>query len=183
MIYGELPTESQLTLFRRLLTENSLVHENLLHFLEDASFCTPMGILSSIVNALGLFTPRFYDAESKADEFDLMVAGLVSKIRTVAAFSYKASIGEAFVYPEADRSYCGNFLNMMFSSHTKPYVVNPLMEKALNTLLIVHADHEQNCSTSTVRMVGSSQANLYAVFVLVFVLCGGLFTVVQIKLF
>lgn len=163
LIYGELPTESQLMVFRRLLTENSLVHENLLHFFREMPpSAHPMGILSSIVNALGLFTPRFYDAESKSDEFDLMVAGLVSKIRTIAAFSYKASIGEPFVYPEADRSYCGNFLNMMFSSHTKPYVVNPLMEKALNALLIVHADHEQNCSTSTVRMVGSSQANLYA---------------------
>src|SRR5690554_2918547 len=91
-----------------------------------------------------------------------MITASTSKIRTIAAFSYKASIGEPFVYPEANRSYCANFLNMMFSSHTKPYVVNPIMEKVLNTLLIMHADHEQNCSTSTVRMVGSSQANLYA---------------------
>lgn len=163
LIYGDLPTEDQLTAFRRLLTENSLIHENLLHFFREMPpSAHPMGILSSIVNALGLFSPRFYDTENQADEFDLMVAGLVSKIRTIAAFSYKASIGEPFAYPEADRSYCSNFLNMMFSSHTKPFVVNPLMEKALNTLLIVHADHEQNCSTSTVRMVGSSQANLYA---------------------
>jgi citrate synthase len=114
------------------------------------------------VNAVGLFTPRFYDDENIADVFDLTTASLISKIRTIAAFSYKASIGEPFVYPEAERSYCSNFLNMMFSSKARSYHPDPIMEKALNTLLIVHADHEQNCSTSTVRMVGSSHANLYA---------------------
>ncbi|NLO24371.1 MAG: citrate synthase [Fibrobacter sp.] len=163
LIYGELPTEEELTVFRRLLTENSLVHANLLHFFREVPpSAHPMGILSSVVNALGLFAPKYYDAETDASELELMITALISKIRTIAAFSYKASIGEPFVYPEANRSYCANFLNMMFSSHTKPYVVNPIMEKVLNTLLIIHADHEQNCSTSTVRMVGSSQANLYA---------------------
>lgn len=163
LIYGELPTEEQLTHFRKMLTENALIHENLLHFFREMPpSAHPMGILSSIVNAVGLFTPRFYDDEDKEDVFNLTTAGLISKIRTIAAFTYKASIGEPFVYPEAERSYCSNFLNMMFSSKTKPYNPDPIMEKALNTLLIVHADHEQNCSTSTVRMVGSSQASLYA---------------------
>lgn len=163
LIYGELPTEEQLKHFRKMLTENALIHENLLHFFREMPpSAHPMGILSSIVNAVGLFTPRFYDDENKADVFDLTTAGLISKIRTIAAFTYKASIGEPFVYPEAERSYCSNFLNMMFSSKAKPYNPDPIMEKALNTLLIVHADHEQNCSTSTVRMVGSSQASLYA---------------------
>ena len=163
LIYGELPTQQQLSRFRTLLTENALLHENLLHFFRQMPpSAHPMGILSSIVNAVGLFTPRFYDDENIADVFDLTTASLISKIRTIAAFSYKASIGEPFVYPEAERSYCSNFLNMMFSSKARSYHPDPIMEKALNTLLIVHADHEQNCSTSTVRMVGSSHANLYA---------------------
>ncbi len=163
LIYGELPNAEQLKHFRTMLTENALLHENLLHFFREMPpTAHPMGILSSIINALGLFTPRFYDDENKAEIFDLTVAGLISKIRTIAAFSYKAIIGEPFVYPEAERSYCNNFLNMMFSSKARPYHPDPILEKALNTLLIVHADHEQNCSTSTVRMVGSSQASLYA---------------------
>ena len=163
LIHGELPKELELKLFRTMLTENALLHENLLHFFREMPpTAHPMGILSSVVNALGLFTPRFYDDENQADTFELISAGLISKIRTIAAFSYKASIGEPFVYPEAERSYCSNFLNMMFSSKARPYHLDPIMEKALNTLLIVHADHEQNCSTSTVRMVGSSQASLYA---------------------
>ncbi|MDR1760042.1 MAG: citrate synthase [Fibrobacter sp.] len=163
LIYGELPTDEQLTAFRRLLTENALVHENLQSFFRAMPpSAHPMGILCSIMNAIGLFTPRFYDDENKADAFGLMVASLISKIRTVAAFAYKASIGEPFVYPDAEKSYCANFLNMMFSSKARNYEVDPLLVKALNALLIVHADHEQNCSTSTVRMVGSSHANLYA---------------------
>ena len=163
LIYGELPNQEQLSHFRTLLTENALLHENLLHFFREMPpGAHPMGILSSVVNAVGLFTPRFYDDENIASAFELTTAGLISKIRTIAAFAYKASIGEPFVYPEAERSYCSNFLNMMFSSKARPYHPDPIMEKALNTLLIVHADHEQNCSTSTVRMVGSSQANLYA---------------------
>src|SRR5574344_2081607 len=163
LIYGELPTQEQLRRFRQMLTENALIHENLLSFFrERPPTAHPMGILSSIVNALGLFTPRFYDDENKAEAFNFTVASLISKVRTIAAFSYKASIGEPFVYPEAEMSYCANFLNMMFSSKAKPYDVDPLMVQALNVLFIVHADHEQNCSTSTVRMVGSSQASLYA---------------------
>lgn len=163
LIYGELPTSEQLSGFRQILTENALIHENLQSFFRAMPpSAHPMGILSSIVNAIGLFTPRFYDDENKADIFDLMVGSLISKIRTIAAFAYKASIGEPFVYPDAEKSYCANFLNMMFSSKARNYEVDPLMVKALNALLIVHADHEQNCSTSTVRMVGSSGANLYA---------------------
>ena len=142
LIYGELPNQEQLSHFRTLLTEN---HENLLHFFREMPpGAHPMGILSSVVNAVGLFTPRFYDDENIASAFELTTAGLISKIRTIAAFAYKASIGEPFVYPEAERSYCSNFLNMMFSSKARPYHPDPIMEKALNTLLIVHADHEQH---------------------------------------
>ncbi len=164
LMHGELPTEQEIMNFRKLLTENALIHENLLHFFREMPpNAHPMGILASVMNALGLFNLKFYDDEQKStEEFNVIAASLISKIRTVAAFSYKASIGEPFVYPEADRSYCSNFLNMMFSSKTRHYEPHPVMEKILNALLIIHADHEQNCSTSTVRMVGSSGASLYA---------------------
>ena len=164
LIHGELPTEQEVVHFRKLLTENALIHENLLSFFREVPpNAHPMGILASVMNALGLFNTKFYDDEQTGSEqFNITAASLISKIRTVAAFSYKASIGEPFVYPEADRSYCSNFLNMMFSSRTRHYEPHPVMEKILNALLIIHADHEQNCSTSTVRMVGSSGASLYA---------------------
>lgn len=169
LIYGELPNEEQLGTFRRLLTENALIHESLLHFfIGIPPNAHPMGTLSSMINALALYQPRFYDQSDTASSFDLMAASLVSKVRTIAAFSYKASIGEPFVYPDAKKSYCENFLNMMFASPARPYEMDPLFVDALNALLIVHADHEQNCSTSTVRLVGSSKANLYAS------ICGGI---------
>jgi citrate synthase len=163
LIYGELPTIEQLKEFRKRLTENSMIHEDMLHFLTGMPpSAHPMGILSSMVNALALFYPRFYVEDMDQATFDQMAVSLISKVRTIAAFSYKKSIGEPFVYPRADKTYCANFLNMMFDSHAKPYQEDPLFIEALNALLIVHADHEQNCSTSTVRLVGSSYANLYA---------------------
>ncbi|HSQ42871.1 MAG TPA: citrate synthase [Fibrobacteraceae bacterium] len=163
LIYGELPTAEQLARFRRALTENALIHEDMLHFFVGMpSTAHPMGILSSMVNALALYYPNFYVEDMDSSSFDLMAARLISKVRTIAAFSYKKSIGEPFVYPDAQKPYCANFLNMMFHSHAKPYVEDDLFIAALNALLIVHADHEQNCSTSTVRLVGSSKANLYA---------------------
>lgn len=163
LIYGELPTSQQLTDFRLKLTQNSLIHEDMLHFFVGIPpTAHPMGILSSMINALSLYDPNFLNEDLDAAGFDLMAAQLISKIRTIAAFSYKKSIGEHFVYPDAKRSYCSNFLNMMFHSHARPYEEDPLFVDALNALLIVHADHEQNCSTSTVRLVGSSKANLYS---------------------
>lgn len=163
LMYGELPNADQLRTFRMRLTENSMVHEDMLHFLTGMPPAAhPMGILSSMVNALALYYPRFYVEEMDQSVFDQVAVSLISKVRTIAAFSYKKSIGEPFVYPRHDKTYCANFLNMMFDSHAKPYEEDPLYETALNALLIVHADHEQNCSTSTVRLVGSSLANLYA---------------------
>lgn len=163
LIKGELPTQQQLLDFRKTLTENALIHEDMLHFFVGMPpTAHPMGILSSMVNALALYYPNFYTEDTDAVGFDLMAARLISKVRTIAAFSYKKSIGEHFVYPDAHRSYCSNFLNMMFHSHAKPYEEDPLFVDALNALLIVHADHEQNCSTSTVRLVGSSKANLFS---------------------
>lgn len=163
LIYGELPTSQQLVDFRLKLTQNSLIHEDMLHFFVGMPpTAHPMGILSSMINALSLYDANFLNEDLDAAGFDLMAAQLISKIRTIAAFSYKKSIGEHFVYPDAKRSYCSNFLNMMFHSHARPYEEDPLFVDALNALLIVHADHEQNCSTSTVRLVGSSKANLYS---------------------
>lgn len=163
LIYGELPTADQLRAFRISLTQNSLIHEDMLHFLTGMPpSAHPMGILSSMVNALALYYPRFYVENMDQAIFDQVAVSLISKVRTIAAFSYKKSIGEPFVYPRHDKTYCANFLNMMFDSHAKPYEEDPLFVAALNALLIVHADHEQNCSTSTVRLVGSSMANLYA---------------------
>jgi len=112
-----------------------------------------MSILSSMICALSAYYPDCLDADPSDD---LQITRLLSKIRTIVAFGYKKSIGHPLMYPRNELSYCGNFLHMMFSNRSEPYEVDPEVEKALNTLLILHADHEQNCSTSTVRMVGSS---------------------------
>jgi len=164
LIYGKLPTQDDRNIFKKKLTESSLLHEDMLHFFDGfPTTAHPMAILSTMVNALSVYYPYFYTTEDfKGSQLDEIAIGLISKIRTIAAYSYKHSIGEAFVYPTHEDSYCTNFLNMMFTSPVKPYDVDPDVEKALNTLLILHADHEQNCSTSTVRLVGSSMVNLYA---------------------
>jgi citrate synthase len=163
LIYGELPNDEKRTGFRRKLTENSLIHEDMLNFFVGMpSTAHPMGILSSMINALALYYPSFYTEEKNEADFDLMSARLISKVRTIAAFSYKKSIGEPFIYPEAKMTYCQNILHMMFDSKAKPYEPDALWERVLNILLILHADHEQNCSTSTVRLVGSAKANLYS---------------------
>ncbi len=163
LIYGELPSDEKRMAFRRKLTENSLVHEDMLNFfIGMPAQAHPMGILSSMINAMALYYPSFYTEEKDDAAFDLMAARLISKVRTIAAFSYKKSIGEPFIYPESKMTYCQNILHMMFDSKARPYEPDALMERVLNILLIVHADHEQNCSTSTVRMVGSAKANLYS---------------------
>jgi citrate synthase len=120
----------------------------------------PMAILSVMVNSLCSYYPEMND--DPAAPLDLTAARLISKIRTIAAFSYKKSIGKPLIYPRPDLSYCANFLNMMFDSPVEPYTIRPEAVAALNSLLILHADHEQNCSTSTVRLVGSAGVNLYA---------------------
>src|SRR4029077_4243107 len=121
----------------------------------------PMAILSSMVCTLSSFYPQALDVKNR-EEQDATIARLISKMRTIAAFSYKKSIGHPFVYPQNSLSYCANFLNMMYSVPAEPYEIDEEIVKVLNLLLILHADHEQNCSTSTVRMVGSSKANLFA---------------------
>jgi citrate synthase len=163
LIYGELPTEDHLKLFKRRIEDNSLIHENMLHFFQGLpSTAHPMAILSSTVNSLAIHYPTFYVDDNNGETFNVMVARLISTIRTIAAFTYKKSIGEPLVYPDPSLSYCTNFLNMMFSKPNRPHAVDPDIERALNMLLILHADHEQNCSTSTVRLVGSSRVNLYS---------------------
>ena len=160
LINGRLPTHKELTNFSILLNDNSLVHEDMRAFYESYPRSShPMGILSSMVNALRSFYPALDDLE---EEINMTVTRLLSKVRTLAAMSYKISRGHKVVYPRPDLTYCANFLNMMFDSPVRPYEIDPDVVKALNVFLILHADHEQNCSTTAVRVVGSARVNLYA---------------------
>ena len=159
LIHGHLPTEDELAAFQHLLTSHTLLHEDMKKFFEGyPPTAHPMAILSSMVSSLSAYYP-----EGQGDEdVELNIARLLAKTPTIAAFSYKKTMGQPFIYPSNDLSYCANFLHMMFAVPAEPYAVPSVLAKALNMLLILHADHEQNCSTSTVRMVGSSQANLFA---------------------
>jgi len=158
LINGELPTTTQYASFRDELTYHSMIHEDMKKFFEGFRHTAhPMAILSAMVTSLSSYYP-----ESGEGDQDHDIIRLLAKVKTVAAYAYKKSMGQPFVHPQNKLAYCANFLHMMFSVPTEPYEVDPVLEDALNVLLILHADHEQNCSTSTVRMVGSSQANLYA---------------------
>jgi len=160
LINGVLPTRKQLNAFSVLLNDNSLIHEDMQSFFQSFPRAShPMGILSSMVTALRSFYPEIKIFE---EEINLTVTRLLSKIRTLAAMSYKISRGHKVVYPRPDLSYGANFLNMMFDTPVKPYQIDEDLVKALNVFWILHADHEQNCSTSTVRLVGSAGVNIYA---------------------
>lgn len=162
LVHGSLPNKKELERFSELLNRHSMIHEDMCHFFDNyPEYSHPMAILSAMVVALGSFYPEL-SQNSRAEEVDVMTTRLLSKVRTIAAFSYKKSIGEPFVYPRHDLKYCANFLNMMFDSPVNPYEIRPEVVKALNVILILHADHEQNCSTSAVRLVGSARVNLYA---------------------
>jgi len=161
LVHGCLPTESELDHFKHLMNKYALLHEDMVHFFDRfPQGSAPMSILSSMVNALAVFYPEMIN--NPLENLDRMAARLISKVRTIAAFSYRKALGHCLVYPQYGYSYCANFLNMMFDSPVKPYEVDPVVVAALNKLLILHADHEQNCSTSTVRLVGSAHVNLYA---------------------
>ena len=161
LIYGELPTISQLTVFSKLLNRSSLIHEDMHHFFNGfPRTAHPMGILSTMVASLSSFCP-FGEVRNKDEELQVF-ANLISQVRTIAAFSYKKSIGEPIVYPSHKLKYVSNFLNMMFSSPVNDFEIDPDMVRAMEIFFILHADHEQNCSTSSVRMVASSLANVYA---------------------
>jgi citrate synthase len=156
LIYGELPTAAELAEFTDNLTRHTLLQEDMKKFFEGfANNAHPMAILSAMVASLS----TYYTDTGKREQ---NITRLLAKLPTIAAFSYKKSIGQPFIYPRNDLSYTQNFLNMMFAVPSEPYTVNSVVDKALNLLLILHADHEQNCSTSTVRMVGSSGANLFS---------------------
>jgi citrate synthase len=162
LIYGDLPTSQQLESFRSSLRRHTMLHEDMKAFYNgfprDAH---PMAILSSVVGALSTFYQDSLDPHNP-EQVQVSIYRLIAKLPTIAAFSYKKSVGQPFIYPRNDLSYCQNFLQMMFAVPSEPYELDPDFVEALNLLLIVHADHEQNCSTSTVRMVGSSNANLFA---------------------
>ncbi len=160
LIHSKLPTNVELDGFKRQLNDHSILHEDMIHFFDRfPPAASPMSILSSMVNSLHNFYPEMDDP---LETLNITAARLLSKVRTIAAFSYKKSNGYPLVYPRFNLSYCANFLNMMFDSPVRPYLINDVVVDALNKLLILHGDHEQNCSTATVRMVGSARVNVYA---------------------
>ena len=164
IIYGSLPTRSQLKAFSDLLTEHSFLHENMrVQFEGFPSTAHPMAILSAMINAASCFDEKVMRWQwGKVKEFDTIVAKLISQVRTIAAYSFRKSRGLPLIYPKKAYKYTANFLHMMFSNPYEDYEIKPEVVKALDLIFLLHADHEQNCSTSTVRMVASAQANLFA---------------------
>ncbi len=162
LIYGKLPNETELSDFKNGLTRHSLIHEDMLHFYDGyPSTAHPMAILSSMVCSLSAYYPDSLDP-SDPEQVARLIPRVLSKIRTIASYSFKKSIGQPVIYPKNSLDYCANFLYMMFAVPSEAFEVDEDIVKAVNMLLILHADHEQNCSTSTVRLVGSSDANLFA---------------------
>jgi len=160
MIYGRIPTEDEFLEWRKQLTLNSFVHASQVNFFDNFSaLAHPMNILGSMVSSMSSFYP--YDADDE-DHINLNIQRLIGQVKTIAAFSYRKSVGLPYIYPRTDHSYAANFLRMMFATPAEEYVVPKVMENALDMLLILHMDHEQNCSTSTVRMVSSTMSNIYA---------------------
>ncbi len=162
LIYGKLPNKAELERFTTNLTRHTMLHEDMKRFYDGfPRNAHPMAILSSAVSSLSTFYQDTSDMNDPAD-IELSIYRLLAKLPTIAAFSYKKSIGQPFIYPTNSLDYCSNFLKMMFAVPAEDYLLDPEVARALDLLLILHADHEQNCSTSTVRLVGSSRANLYA---------------------
>jgi citrate synthase len=160
LVHGKLPTKTEWLRYSKLLNRHSMLHEDMnLFFRNYPERAHPMAVLSAMVVSLSSFYPEL---ENEGEEKSLAATRLLSKLRTIAAFSYKKSVGEPVVYPSSKLKYCENLLNMMFSSPVNDYKVDPVLVQAINSLLILHADHEQNASTSVVRLVGSTGANLYA---------------------
>jgi citrate synthase len=162
LIFGRLPNREELTRFSDLLTANELLHEGLkAQFQQIPVDAPPMAILSATLNNLACYHQQFLSIEDE-ESFEAAAARLISKVRTIAAFSYRRFCGLPFIYPDPKLRYCANFLHMMFSIPYQQYVVTPEVEDALNLIFILHADHEQNCSTTTARIVGSARANVFA---------------------
>lgn len=162
LIYGELPSQDELAEFRSQIRLHTMLHEDLKSFYDGFPHdAHPMAILSSVVSAMSTFYQDALDPHDP-EQVEVSIHRLLAKLPTIAAFSHKKSLGQPFIYPNNDASYCENFLQMMFSVPCEEYKVDKTFVEALNMLLIVHADHEQNCSTSTVRMVGSADSNIFA---------------------
>jgi citrate synthase len=162
IIYGKLPNRAELKQFTDLLTQNEMLHEDMkFHFEGFPSNAHPMAILSSMINASGCYYPELVDP-ANPESFTIQAARLISQVRTIAAFSYRKSRGLPIIYPKPSHKYTANFLHMMFSEPYQDYELRPEDVKALDLIFLLHADHEQNCSTATVRMVASSKANLFA---------------------
>ena len=157
LLYGDLPNQAKLDSFNKELTYHSLIHEDMKRFFDGYPMnAHPMGVLASTVAALSTFYPARVEGDT-----ELNIIRLLAKVKTLAAFAYKKSIGQPLIYPKNNLSYEENFLHMMFAVPAEEYNLEPIKVEALRLLLILHADHEQNCSTSTVRMVGSSNANMF----------------------
>lgn len=162
LIYGNLPTESQFKQFTEEITHHTLVNEDIKKILDGfPSAAHPMGVLSSLVTAQTAYYPQSLLPNRPEEETNLSIVRLLAKMPTFAAWAYKKKVGHPVVYPNNKLDYCSNFLHMMFDLPADEFEVDPVVAAALDKLLILHADHEQNCSTSTVRIVGSSQASLW----------------------
>jgi citrate synthase len=163
LIYGHLPTAAERESFSRLLTSNCMIHDNMVKLFDNLPGSNhPMATLSAMVVTLSAYYPELLSPEMNPEEMNKVIAELLAKIRTLAAHAYKKSIGEPIIYPKRKYRYVENFLHMMFSTPVDEYALDKDVVEAMEKILILHADHEQNCSTSTVRLVGSSKANLFA---------------------
>ena len=163
LIYGDLPTNKQLADFQFQISRHTLVHEDMKKFFDGfPSKSHPMGQLSSLICSLSSFYPESLDSHQSPEELNLTITKLLAKMSTIVSWIYKKSLGHPVLYPQNKLDYVSNFLNMTFGQRTEDVIIDPVVVEAMNVLLMLHADHEQNCSTSTVRMVGSSDCNLYA---------------------
>ena len=163
LIYGDLPSKTEFSSFTNNITKHTLVHEDMRSFLDAyPTKAHPMGILSASICTLSTFYPESHEQNRSEEAVDLTIYRLLAKLPTLAAWAYQNAVGHPLMYPKNKYNYCENFLQMMFAMPAFEYEPDPVIVDALNKLLILHADHEQNCSASTVRIVGSSQANLYA---------------------
>ncbi|MGN6637892.1 MAG: citrate synthase [Mucilaginibacter sp.] len=163
LIYGELPTEQQLADFQYHISRHTLVHEDMKKFFDGfPSKSHPMGQLSSLVCSLSAFYPESLKSNPTEEELNLSIIKMLGKMATIVSWIYKKSLGHPYIYPKNKYDYVTNFLHMTFGQRTEEVEIDPVIVSAMNTLLILHADHEQNCSTSTVRIVGSSESNIYA---------------------
>ncbi|RYZ98892.1 MAG: citrate synthase [Sphingobacteriaceae bacterium] len=163
LIYGNLPTADQLKAFEKELTHHTLIHEDMKKFFDGfPSNSHPMGQLASLVNSLSAFYPESLKPNQTKEELNQSIIKMLAKMTTIVSWIYKKSLGHPVIYPQNKYDYVTNFLHMTFGQRTEEVEIDPVVVSAMNTLLILHADHEQNCSTSTVRIVGSSESNIYA---------------------